>query len=432
MQLKPEKLADLSPERLKNILVRSMQDVSDIYGSTKEILDDIRTRGDAVNVEHYLKLKDDLEAGDFLITPEETEAAYKVVDPKVVEHLKIAAANIQKFHTAQLDRPQWQMEVTPGIIAGRKNTPLDSAGCYVPGRRAAYPSSVLMTILPAVVAGVKRVAVCTPPDEGLTANPYTLVACDIAGVAEVYKLGGPWAVGALAYGTQTIPKVAKIVGPGNKYVTAAKMLVYGQVDIDSPAGPSEALILADKTARADFLALDFLSQVEHDPDAAAVMVTDDAELAQAVCDEMARLYPSMPRQEIMDQALRYCAVLVAEDMEAALEFTNQYAAEHLEVITADPFLTLQKIRHAGSIFMGPWAPVPVGDYASGTNHVLPTGQAALSFSGLSVDDFIKKPTYQYLTKEGLSALGETVITLAEAEGLPIHAMCIKKRLGLLD
>jgi histidinol dehydrogenase len=233
----------------------------------------------------------------------------------------------------------------------------------------------------------------------------------------------------MAYGTQTVPKVAKIVGPGNKYVTAAKMLVYGQVDIDSPAGPSEALILADGTADAGFIALDFLSQVEHDPDAAAVLVTDDARLADEVCQEIARLYPSLPRREIMDQAQRYCAVLVADDMKQAIEFTNEYAAEHLQIVTAEPFLTLQEIRHAGSIFMGPWAPVPVGDYASGTNHVLPTGQAALSFSGLSVDDFIKKPTFQYLTKPGLESLSQTVISLAEAEGLPIHAMTIKARLA---
>ena len=206
------------------------------------------------------------------------------------------------------------------------------------------------------------------------------------------------------------------------------MLAYGQVDIDSPAGPSEALILADKTANPVFLALDFLSQVEHDPDAAAVLVTNDADLAQKVCAEIARLYPQMPRREIMDQASRYCAVLVADSMDQALEFTNEYAAEHLEIVTAEPFLTLQQVRHAGSIFMGPWAPVPVGDYASGTNHVLPTGQAALSFSGLSVDDFIKKPTFQYLTKEGLSSLGETVMTLAQAEGLPIHAMTVRERL----
>ncbi len=428
MKLTPEKISGLSPERRDNILRRSMQDVSDIYEYTKEILDDIRDRGDAVAVEHYKKYKDDIAANDFLVTRDEIEAAYKQVKPEVVEHLKVAAANIKKFHAAQLGKPQWQMEVSPGILAGRKNTPLDSAGCYVPGRRAAYPSSVLMTILPAVVAGVERVVVTTPPDDGLVANVHTLVACDIAGVEEIYKLGGPWAVGPLAYGTETIDKVAKIVGPGNKYVLAAKMLVYGQVDIDSPAGPSEALILCDATADPYFMALDFLSQVEHDPDAAAVLVTDDAKTAQAVCDEITRLYPDMPRRDLMDQAARYCAVLVADSMAEAIEFSNEYAAEHLQIVTAEPFLTLQEIRHAGSIFMGPWAPVPVGDYASGTNHVLPTGQAALSFSGLSVDDFIKKPTYQYLTREGLAGLGETVVTLAEAEGLPIHAMCVRERL----
>ena len=428
MNLDIEKISGLSPQRRQSILRRSMEDVSAIYDSTKAILDDIQARGDTVNVEHYLKLKADLKAEDFLVKPEEIEAAYKQVEPEVVKHLKIAAGNIRTFHSAQLERPMWQMEVSPGILAGRKNTPLDSAGCYVPGRRAAYPSSVLMTILPAVVAGVKRVVVTTPPDEGLTANPYTLVACDIAGVKEVYKLGGPWAVGALAHGTDTMPKVAKIVGPGNKYVTAAKMLVYGLVDIDSPAGPSEALILADSTADPHLVALDFFSQIEHDPDAAAVIVTDDENLARAVCAKINKLYPDMPRKEILDKAVRYCAVLLADSMAEAIDFTNQYAAEHLEIITAEPFITLQSIRHAGSIFMGPWAPVPVGDYASGTNHVLPTGQAALSFSGLSVDDFIKKPTYQYLTAEGLKSLGETITTLAEAEGLPIHAMTIRARL----
>ncbi|MEW5913135.1 MAG: histidinol dehydrogenase [Thermodesulfobacteriota bacterium] len=428
MKLTVEKIAGLNPERRQNILRRSMQDVSDIYEYIKGILEDIRRRGDAVAVEHYAKYKPGLSAADFKVTPQEIKDAYKVVPPEVVEHLHKAAVNIRTFHAAQLDRPQWQMEVSPGILAGRKNTPLDSAGCYVPGRRAAYPSSVLMTILPAVVAGVARVVVTTPPDDGLLANPHTLVACDIAGVEEIYKLGGPWAVGALAYGTQSLAKVAKIVGPGNKYVLAAKMLVYGQVDIDSPAGPSEALILADATADPRLLALDFLSQVEHDPDAAAVLVTDDPKLAQAVCDEIERVYPSLPRRDLMDQASRYCAVLLAADMAEAIAFSNQYAAEHLQIVTAEPFLTLQKIRHAGSIFMGPWAPVPVGDYASGTNHVLPTGQAALSFSGLSVDDFIKKPTFQYLTREGLASLGQTVITLAEAEGLPIHAMCVRERL----
>ncbi len=428
MKLAPEKIADLSPQRRESILRRSMEDISSVYESVRAILERIRTQGDEPNLAQHRELKPDLTPADFRVQPEEIQAAYDQVPPAVVDALQKAAVNIRTFHAAQMERPMWQMQVAPGIWAGRKHTPLDAVGCYVPGMRAVYPSTALMTTLPALVAGVKRVVVCTPPDVGLKANPYTLVACDIAGVKEIYKLGGPWAVGSLAYGTPAVPRVDKIVGPGNKYVTAAKMLVFGVVDIDSPAGPSEALILADATANPRWLALDFLSQVEHDPDSAAVLVTDDMDLAQAVCDEIARLYPELPRQEILEQAGRYCAVLVAADMAQAVEFTNQYAAEHLQIVTRDPFLTLQEIRHAGSIFLGPWAPVPVGDYASGTNHVLPTGQGARAFSGLSVDDFIKKPTFQYLSREGLASLADTVETLATAEGLPIHAMTVKARL----
>ncbi|MBI5524367.1 MAG: histidinol dehydrogenase [Desulfarculus sp.] len=428
MQLTPETLSHLAPARREELLRRSMADVSGVYERVRSILEDIRQRGDAANLEEHARLKPGLTAAELRVRPQEIEAAYQQVPPAVVEHLGKAAANIRRFHAAQLERPQWQMEVAPGILAGRKHTPLDSAGCYVPGGRAAYPSTALMTVLPAVVAGVGRVVVCTPPLEGMAINPYTLVACHIAGVTEIYKLGGPWAVGSLAHGTATVPRVVKIVGPGNKYVTAAKMLVFGRVDIDSPAGPSEALILADQSAEPRFLALDFLSQVEHDPDSAAVLVTDHEPLAMAVCQEITGLFPSLPRQEILRQAGRYCAVLVADSMAQAIAFSNQYAPEHLQIVTADPFVTLQEIRHAGSIFLGPWAPVPVGDYASGTNHVLPTAQGAAMFSGLSVDDFIKKPTFQYLSRQGLESLAPTVVTLAEAEGLPIHAMAVKARL----
>jgi histidinol dehydrogenase len=235
-------------------------------------------------------------------------------------------------------------------------------------------------------------------------------------------------VAGLAFGTETMPRVDKIVGPGNKYVTAAKMLVYGQVDIDSPAGPSEALILADETGNAEWIAVDFLSQVEHDPDSAAVLVTTSRDLAQAVCAIIEREYDALPRKEIFASSLsRHSCVLIARDMEQAIAFTNEYATEHLQILTRDPFITLNRIRHAGSIFLGPYAPVPVGDYASGTNHVLPTGQCARMFSGLSVDDFIKKPTFQYLSREGLYSLKDTVVTLAEAEGLPIHARAVKAR-----
>jgi histidinol dehydrogenase len=232
----------------------------------------------------------------------------------------------------------------------------------------------------------------------------------------------------LAYGTETMPRVDKIVGPGNKYVTAAKMLVYGQVDIDSPAGPSEALILADETGDAELIAVDFLSQIEHDPDSAAVLVTNSQTLADEVCRLIDQEFQSLPRKEIIESAItKHSYVLVAEDMNEAVDFTNEYATEHLQILTADPFITLNKIKHAGSIFMGPYAPVPVGDYASGTNHVLPTGQCARMFSGLSVDDFIKKPTFQYLSKEGLAGLKDVVVTLAEAEGLPIHAKAVQAR-----
>jgi histidinol dehydrogenase len=305
---------------------------------------------------------------------------------------------------------------------------MDIVGCYIPGGTAAYPSSILMTVLPAKVAGVGEIVAVTPPGKGMTANPATLVAADIAGCDRIFKVGGPWGVAGLAYGTETMPRVDKIVGPGNKYVTAAKMLVYGQVDIDSPAGPSEALILADDSGDARLIAVDFLSQVEHDPDSAAVLVTDSPALAREVCDIINREYESLPRKEIFASSLtRHSCVLIARDMDQAIDFTNEYAAEHLQILTRDPFITLNRIKHAGSIFMGPWAPVPVGDYASGTNHVLPTGQCARMFSGLSVDDFIKKPTFQYLSREGLGSLKDVVVTLAEAEGLPIHARAVRAR-----
>ena len=232
----------------------------------------------------------------------------------------------------------------------------------------------------------------------------------------------------MAYGTETIPRVDKIVGPGNKYVTAAKMLVYGQVDIDSPAGPSEALILADETGDAELIAVDFLSQTEHDPDSAAVLVTTSKGLAENVCRIIDREFDSLPRKEIFQSSLsKHSYVLIAGDMDEAIKFTNDYATEHLQIMTQDPFITLNKIKHAGSIFLGPYAPVPVGDYASGTNHVLPTGQCARMFSGLSTDDFIKKPTFQYLSRDGLAGLKDVVVTLAEAEGLPIHARAVKAR-----
>ncbi len=428
MNLEPISISELSKERLTSILQRSMEDISSIYEDMRKIVQDVKTRGDASLVDSCKEYKESVSQQDLEVSPEEIEEAYNLVEPSVIGALKEAAKNIAAFHQAQLEKEMWAVEVRPGIMAGRVARPIERAGCYVPGGRASYPSTVLMTVIPAKVAGVDMVVATTPAMEGMKANPATLVAAHISGCDRIFKVGGPWGVAGLAFGTETLPKVDKIVGPGNKYVTAAKMLVYGMVDIDSPAGPSEALILADETARADLVAWDFLSQAEHDPDSAAVLVTPSWELAHAVCAKVSELVKGQLRQEIINEALqKHSQVLVAGDMDEAIAFANDYAPEHLEIITRDPFEVLPRIRHAGSIFLGPYSPVPAGDYASGTNHVLPTSRCARMFSGLSVDDFIKKPTFQYLSRDGLKSLKDVVASLARAEGLELHARCVEAR-----
>ena len=428
IKLIPERIDTLGPKKIKAIMERSKEDISSIYDETRRIVEDVRDNGDAVSLAHYRKHKKDISSTDIEATKEEINHAYKQVPAKVVDCLKRASDNIIRFHQAQLEREMWSIEVTDGIIAGRVTRAMDIVGCYIPGGRAVYPSSILMTVLPARVAGVGKVVAVTPPDKGMKVHPVILVAADVARCDAIFKIGGPWGIASLAYGTETIPRVDKIVGPGNKYVTAAKMIVFGQVDIDSPAGPSEVLILADDSGDAKLIALDLLSQVEHDPDSAAVLITPYRKLAKDVCNIINREFDSLPRKEILKSSLtRHSHILIAADMDQAIDFANEYAPEHLQIITRDPFITLNRIRHAGSIFLGPYAPVPAGDYASGTNHVLPTGRCARMFSGLSVDDFIKKPTFQYLSKEGLAGLRDVIVTLAEAEGLPLHAKAVKAR-----
>jgi histidinol dehydrogenase len=428
IKLALETIHDLSPERLQAIVKRSAVDVTGVLEDIKKIVQDVSQYGDRIALEYHRQFKAEIDTADLVATPEEIAAAYDNLDPKLIDALKLAAGNIEKFHRAQLDREMWAIEVQPGVLAGRLYRSLDRVGCYIPGGLAKYPSTVLMTIIPARVAGVPEIIACTPPDQGMTANATTLAAAHLAGAQKIYKIGGPWAVASMAYGTETVPKVDKIVGPGNKYVTAAKLLVFGEVDIDSPAGPSEALILADETAEPRMVAMDFLSQVEHDPDAAAVLVTTWEPLAHRVIDFIKEEIHTLPRQEIILSAINnHSAVLLAQNFAEAVDFVNLYAPEHLQIITKEPFAVLPRIRHAGSIFLGPYAPIPVGDYASGTNHVLPTGQTARMFSGLSVDDFLKKPTFQHLTKEGLRSLKDAVILLAESEGLPLHARAVAER-----
>jgi len=426
--LQVEHLERLTQERRDHLLKRSRTDVNQVLEEVRGILAALRRDGDEESLRWHRQYKADLTLADLEVTSGEIEAAYAGLDPRVLEALRAAAANIEAFHAAQREREMWAVEVRPGILAGRLVRPIPRVGCYIPGGLASYPSSALMNIIPAKVAGVREIIACTPPGAGLALNPATLVAAHLAGAHRLFKLGGPWAIGSLAYGTALVPKVDKIVGPGNKWVTAAKLLVFGEVDIDSPAGPSEALIVADDAAEARLVAADFLSQVEHDPDAAAVLVTPSEALAHQVVEIILAELPYLPRREILEAAIRNnSAILVTRNLEAALEFANAYAAEHLQIMTRDPFAVLPHIQHAGSIFLGPYAPVPVGDYASGTNHVLPTGGCARMFSGLSVDDFVKRPTFQHLTREGLAALKDTVVLLAEAEGLPLHARAVAER-----
>ena len=428
MKIMPMRIKELSNDVRNRIMKRSMLDISSIYDYVKGLVDDVRERGDKAILESLKDIKGDVTQDELRVKPDEIKDAYKMVSKETVEYLRIAADNIRRFHEEELEKKTWSVEVMEGIIAGRITRPVERVGCYVPGGTASYPSSLLMTVIPAKVAGVKEVVVTTPPQKGMLLNPLVLVAADIAECDMIFKVGGPWAVAGLAFGTETLPKVDKIVGPGNRYVTAAKMIVFGMVDIDSPAGPSEALILVDETAEPEWTAIDFLSQMEHDPDSSAIIVSTSPELAERVCEIVEARFESLPRKAIIESSLsKYSFVLVAEDMDEAVDFANEYAPEHLQIITKEPFVVLQKIRHAGSIFLGPYAPVPVGDYASGTNHVLPTGRGARMFSGLSVDDFIKKPTFQYITKEGLNRLKAVITGLAKEEGLPIHAEAINVR-----
>jgi histidinol dehydrogenase len=423
----PRRLDDYSPDELRSVIERSAQDIASVYEDVRRIVEDVQRRGDDSLLEANGEFKQGTTKEDLKVTPEEIERAYAKIDRAVIDSLRAAANNITRFHKAQVEREMWSVEVAEGILAGRMIRPMDRVGCYIPGGRAVYPSTVLMTAIPAMVAGVREVLLTTPPRKDMVVHPVILVAADVAGCREIYKAGGPWGIAALAYGTETVPRVDKIVGPGNKYVTAAKMIVYGKVDIDSPAGPSEALILADDTGDPSIIVLDFLSQIEHDPDSSAVLVTPSRELAEAVCRGIEREFSTLQRKEIFESSLAKSQVIVAADMAQAIDFSNRYAPEHLQILTKDPLAVLPRIKHAGSVFLGPYTPVPAGDYASGTNHVLPTAGCARMFSGLSVDDFIKKPTFQYLSKQGLESLKDVIINLAEAEGLPNHARAVMAR-----
>jgi len=419
-------LSDLNDEDLQTLLSRDVG-ISDVLNAVNEIVMEVGEKGDEALFKYTEKFEG-ARLDELRVSEDEIDAAYDLVEDRLKEALADAADNIFQFHNQQKDREMWLTEVAPGVTVGQKVVPLDSVGAYVPGGRASYPSSALMSVIPAKVAGVSRIIVCTPPKSDGSVTPLTLVAADMAGADEIYKVGGAQAIAAMGLGTESIEKVQKIVGPGNVYVTAAKMLLRGSAEIDFPAGPSEVLIIADRTADPGVIAADMIAQGEHDPKSISVLVATDDLLASAVAEELAIQSASAYRSEIVKQSLDHSAILLANDIDEALDFSNAFAPEHLEIMTADPLGAFRSIRNAGSVFLGKYTPVAAGDYASGTNHVLPTSGYARVFSGLNVDHFTKKISVQMITDDGLLGLEDTITTLAEAEGLKAHAESVRRRL----
>jgi len=416
-------------EILTNLLKRSTTSYGSYMDAVNAILEQVKLQGDEAlfaYTEQFDKVT--LTSATIRVAPEEIQEAYEQTDARFLEIIRRAAANIREYHVKQV-RNSWIDTQPNGVILGQKISPLDSVGVYVPGGKAAYPSSVLMNVIPAQVAGVPRIAMTTPPGKDGKVNPHVLVAAKEGGVTEIYKVGGAQAIAALAFGTASIPKVDKITGPGNIYVALAKRAVFGHVGLDSIAGPSEILILADETANPRYVAADLLSQAEHDELSSAILVTTSPELAEQVSAEVDKLASRLSRKEIIQKSLdQYGYILLADTMADAVETVNEIASEHLEIMTRDPFSVMTKIRNAGAIFIGEYSSEPLGDYFAGPNHVLPTNGTAKFFSPLGVDDFVKKSSLISYSREALEAVSQDIMEFAAIEQLTAHANSIKVRL----
>lgn len=413
---------------MRNLLKRSPDSYGEYEETVNGIIKEIREKGDKALFGYTQKFdRCEITAETVRVTKEEIKEAYELADPELVAVMKKSAANITEFHSHQL-RNSWIVPKEDGTILGQRITPVAVSGVYVPGGKAAYPSSVLMNVLPAKVAGVPRIIMTTPPGADGKVNPGTLVAADIAGVDEIYKAGGAQAIAAMAFGTESIPRVDKITGPGNIFVALAKKACFGFVSIDSVAGPSEILVLADETANPRYVAADLLSQAEHDELASAILITTSRELAEKVSDEAARFTQQLSRKEIIEKSLEnYGYILLAETMDEAVSAANEIASEHLEILTANPFETMTKIKNAGAIFLGEYSSEPLGDYFAGPNHILPTNGTARFFSPLNVDDFLKKTSIISYSEDALSRVHKDIELFAEKEGLTAHANSVKVR-----
>jgi histidinol dehydrogenase len=429
------KLNELSAEQRARLMRRAEKDIRDLLPLAQEVIDKVRTNGDAALVEYARRFDaPNFEAGMLRATEADFAEARKQVSADVIAAIEAAHENILRFHEEQMPEPMWFTEVQPGIMAGEKVTPVTSAGLYVPRGKGAFPSVMLMLSTPAKVAGVPRVVVVTPPTPEGKADAASLVAAEICGVDEVYVVGGMQAIAGLAYGTETLPKVDKIIGPGSSYVSAAKRLLYGTVDVGLPAGPSEAIILTDETTDARLAALDLLVEAEHGPESAAILVTHSEEVARVALEALPGYIAELPewRRKFVENVLsNYGGVLLTSSLDESIQFVNDYAPEHLEVLTAEPFVTLGKLKNAGEILLGHYTPIPTANYCLGLNAILPTGGFARSFSSVSVWDFLKRTGIGYLSKEGYGRLQGITATLADYEDFPAHAFAIRKRNQIL-
>ena len=420
--------AKTKAQALEKLIGRGASGYGDYEKTVQEIISSVREEGDSALIAYEKKFdRCDLTPETLRVSPQEIREAYEAMDPALIGVMKKAAANIRSYHEKQV-RSSWITTREDGVILGQKITPIAVSGCYVPGGRAVYPSSVLMNIIPAKVAGVGKIVMCTPPGADGKAAAGTVVAADLAGADEIYKAGGAQAIAAMAYGTETVPRVDKITGPGNIFVALAKKACFGVTGIDSVAGPSEILIIADGTADPRFVAADLLSQAEHDPMASAILLTTDKELAQAVSDEVDGFLKTLSRAEIIRKSLDdYGYIFVGDTMDDLVDAANTIASEHLEIITADPFSVMTRIKNAGAIFLGSYSSEPLGDYFAGPNHILPTNGTARFFSPLGVDDFIKKSSIISYSKEALRAVHKDIELFAVSEGLTAHANSIAVR-----
>ena len=416
-------------DEFNELLNRGKMDIDEVSGIVQELLNEIKKDGNEALKRQIARFDrwEPKEDSDLEVKKEDMQKAYESIDSNLKDALQLAYDRIKDYHKKLMPKT-WMQKDSTGTILGQKVTPVDSAGLYIPGGKAAYPSSLLMNVIPALVAGVEEIVVCTPaPDNEL--NELLLAACHLCGIDKVFKVGGASAIGAMAYGTKTIPKVDVITGPGNIFVATAKKLVYGEVNIDMIAGPSEIGIIADESARADFLAIDLLSQAEHDEMASSILITTNEELANQVSTKVEEYLKELSREEIARKSIETRgAIIVTNTIDEAVDLMNQIAPEHLEVVTKEPMDLLDKIKHAGAIFLGEYTPEPIGDYIAGPNHTLPTGGTAKFYSPLSVEHFLKKSSIINFSKEGIKQVGKECALIADVEGLTAHAKSVRGRL----